>query len=271
MTNPKRTGMPDAHLRPELKAQNPVYAKARTSRVVFEQERCPLHAQSLRDQHKPEAQRRREAMARGEKHIIVPASFEAFIARPKPSKSKHEQPHPTLKPPWAVRRQAFLAKRTANANTPTQSHQQNKETTMSEAPPGGNDRQSKAPEIVLTDGALKAASWREEGEYGPFFNTKITRRYTNADGEVRETGSLRERDLLPAAELAGEVHRTIRDRKREQTLDRTQSHAKENACQTEDWHDDTLTDREVREQRFRKDREPRQTQRKRPRNQSQDY
>ena len=71
------------------------------------------------------------------------------------------------------------------------------------------------PAIDLRDGSLRAASWRSDGEYGPMFNTKITRTYSDDDGEFRETPYLREQDLLPAAELAHETHSQIKDRKRE--------------------------------------------------------
>lgn len=81
-----------------------------------------------------------------------------------------------------------------------------------------NDRTQagNAPEIVKKDGALRAAAWREEGEYGSFYNTKLTRYYKDSEGEVRETSTLRERDLLPAAELTREIAREIKNRKQEQ-------------------------------------------------------
>lgn len=127
-----------------------------------------------------------------------------------------------------------------------------------------------SPELVLTDGALRAASWREEGEYGPFFNTKITRRYTNADGEVRETTSLRERDLLPASALAAEAHRTIRNRKRELAQDRTEVQAK-SSDQNEEWWPEDMTPREIAQARFKKDRQPRAKGHSKPRGHDQDY
>ncbi|MEL6245006.1 MAG: hypothetical protein AAFQ85_06620 [Pseudomonadota bacterium] len=127
-----------------------------------------------------------------------------------------------------------------------------------------------APEIVLTDGALRAASWREEGEYGPFYNTKITRRFTNADGDVRETTSLRERDLLPAAELASEAHRTIRERKRERSQDRSQASTRAYE-QSQDWQDEDMSRKDLQRQRFKDDRKGRGTRQSKPRNPSEDY
>ena len=123
-----------------------------------------------------------------------------------------------------------------------------------------------APDIVLNDGALRAAAWREEGEYGPFWNTKITRRYTNADGDVRETSSLRERDLLPASELTAEAYRNIRERKRELTQERNRDRA-----QSEDWHDEDKTRKEIKRDRFKQDRRSRSQGRGQTQQQRQDY
>ena len=131
-----------------------------------------------------------------------------------------------------------------------------------------------SPDIVLTDGALRAASWREEGEYGPFYNTKITRRYTNADGEVRETSSLRERDLLPAAELTTEVHRTIRERKREQSQEKSRELSREETReyeQNEDWHDENKSRKDIKRERFKEERVSPGLRRKPSRNRSDDY
>ena len=87
---------------------------------------------------------------------------------------------------------------------------------MTDKPQTHQTQTGKAPEIVKKDGPLRAAAWREEGEYGSFYNTKITRYYTDTEGEVRETSTLRERDLLPAAELTREIAREIKNRKVEQ-------------------------------------------------------
>lgn len=78
-----------------------------------------------------------------------------------------------------------------------------------------NDNAGDRPVIDLKDGPLRAASWRKDGEYGPMFNTKITRTYADDQGRFHETGYLREQDLLPAAELARETHQAIKDRKQE--------------------------------------------------------
>lgn len=267
--------MSDAHLRPELRAQNPLYNRAGNVRLAFEQERCPLHARVVTDQNKTEAQRRHSVIARREQHIVAAETFEALIQKRKPSMIEQEQPSPVLRPSWAGRTQPDRQKhfsrlkkeRERASQTQTfQPHSHNKENNMSDAPQDRSNKQGQAPDIVLTDGALKAASWREDGEYGPFFNTKITRRYTDKEGDVRETSTLRERDLLPAAELAGEVHRTIREHKREHTQQRDHTNTQDHA-HSENWHDDTKTRKEVKRDRFKQDRSESGT--RRPRKQTQ--
>lgn len=120
-----------------------------------------------------------------------------------------------------------------------------------------NSSQNNSPEIVLRDGALRAAAWRSDGEYGPQYNTKLSRYYKDDDGEIRETSSMRERDLLPAAELSAEMHREIRDRKREHKQEHRQ----------EQWHDDTKSRDEIKRERFSKDRSAGK-QRRKPRDRS---
>ena len=127
-----------------------------------------------------------------------------------------------------------------------------------------------APDIVLTDGALRSASWREDGKYGPFYNTKITRRYENAVGEGRETSSMRERDLLAVAALATETHGEILSRKRERSQDVSQDQA-ERGMQSEDWHDDAQSRKEIRRQRFKEERQSRGTRRTRQRDPGDEY
>lgn len=134
---------------------------------------------------------------------------------------------------------------------------------MSEAPPG-KQKTENAPEIVLRDNALRAAIWKVDGEYGPIYNTKISRYYKNDEGEIRETSSLRERDLLPAAELAAEAHRSIRDRKRENA--QTRSERDQQPDQTNhDWHDDELSRGDIQRERFKQERESKGTRREKPR------
>lgn len=134
---------------------------------------------------------------------------------------------------------------------------------MSEAP-NGKAKPENAPEFVLRDNSLRAAIWKVDGEYGPIFNTKISRYYKNDDGEIRETSSLRERDLLPAAELAAEAHRSIRDRKRENAQTRSERDQQPDQI-NHDWHDDEKSRDEIQRERFKQKRETKGTRRTRPR------
>jgi len=136
---------------------------------------------------------------------------------------------------------------------------------MSEGPPGRSNGQGQAPEIVRRDGALRGAAWQENGEYGPFFNTKISRYYKDRDSEIQETTSLREKDLLPAAELAREMHQAIRAFKRDHVQSKEQSRDDEH---TEVWHDDEMIRDEIKRESFKKSRASNGKRRSKPRDRS---
>lgn len=133
---------------------------------------------------------------------------------------------------------------------------------MSEGPPGRSSGKGQAPEIVRWEGALRGAAWQENGEYGPFFNTKISRYYEDRDGEMQETTSLREKDLLPAAELAREMHQAIRSFKRDHRQHKEQDH--DNAP-TELRHDGEETRSDIQREQFKKQHGSRGTRRGKPR------
>ena len=75
MLSRQRTGMSDAHLRPELRAQNPLYHVAGSVSADFKTERCPYHAMSKRAFDQSEQARRWNAILRNEKHIVQPPQF----------------------------------------------------------------------------------------------------------------------------------------------------------------------------------------------------
>lgn len=268
----KRTGMSDAHMRPDLKAQNPLYARVGTSRSAFEYERCHLNARVLADQNKTEAQRRHEAMVRGERHIIVPASFEAFIAQRKPTKIKHEEPRPALKPSWAVRR--------ANRFQNIQPHSQHKENTMSEGPPGNSRGQSetehpqgtenqrenaRVPDIKISRRGLSLNTWVSENERGLYSKSTIDKRIPDGDGGWRSTHVLSEDDLHMLGSFA---QRTLM-RKAELEQERAQ-HREHNPIEHDEqhWHDDEMTHDEIKRESFKKSRSSNGKRRSKPRDRS---
>ena len=68
-----------------------------------------------------------------------------------------------------------------------------------------------APAVTLRDGALKASIWRNEGEKGPWYQTKITRIYKDGTGNYHETPSFTGVELLRAARLAERAYDYIQE------------------------------------------------------------
>ena len=134
---------------------------------------------------------------------------------------------------------------------------------MKNAPPGREN--DNAPDFVLRDGNLRSATWRSEGEYGPLFNTKITKLFRDNDGEFRETSTLGSKDLLRAGELARETHAEVLKRQREHTQERL-NERDDMQRDSEDWHDEDKSRDEIKRDRFKEERKPpRGTRRTKPR------
>lgn len=135
---------------------------------------------------------------------------------------------------------------------------------MTDAPPGRN--KDNAPEIVLRDGNLRSATWRSEGEYGPLFNTKITKLYRDEDGNPQETSTLGSKDLLRVSELARETHYKILARQRKHVQERNAQREDNQQELSEDWYDDDKRRDEIQRERFKDERKPaRGTRRTNPR------
>ena len=73
------------------------------------------------------------------------------------------------------------------------------------------------PDLVLRDGSLKATVWRNEGENGPYFSTKLAKTYSDQDGKPRDTQNFSQSELLRVAELSRDAYGAINDLKREQS------------------------------------------------------
>ncbi len=117
--------------------------------------------------------------------------------------------------------------------------------------------ESNPPEIDLRDGDLRSATWRNEGKYGPFFKTRITKIYRDEDGNFREAETLSAKDLLRVSELARETHQKIVERQREHRLERDQDQSKETQPEfSEDWHDDDKSRDDIQRERFKQERQP---------------
>lgn len=85
------------------------------------------------------------------------------------------------------------------------------------------DEQSETnkPVSVLRDGNLKATTWRNEGENGPYFSTTFSRTWKDASGEYQDSHSFSGGELLRISELAKEAYGDIREFRREHVLNPT--------------------------------------------------
>lgn len=80
-----------------------------------------------------------------------------------------------------------------------------------------------APADTLRDGRVKATMWERSGESGPPYATKITRTYTDKDGQPRDTAFLSGADLLRASRVAEKAYEReqslVRERKEREAQD----------------------------------------------------
>lgn len=58
------------------------------------------------------------------------------------------------------------------------------------------------PVLTLSDGALKAAIWRNESENGAFYAVTFSRRYKKSEGEFADAYSFSGSELLRLSKLA---------------------------------------------------------------------
>ena len=71
------------------------------------------------------------------------------------------------------------------------------------------DHTNNPPVQRLRDGPLEASVWKNEGKDGPYYTVTLYRSYLEGK-DWKNTSSLRQRDLLPLAELARRAHECIR-------------------------------------------------------------
>jgi hypothetical protein len=89
------------------------------------------------------------------------------------------------------------------------------------APSVETTKDSNQPHSVHRDGNLKAATWRNEGEHGPYLSTTFARTYKDDDGQYYDSQSFREGELLRISEMARDVYRDHREFRRSQHLNMT--------------------------------------------------
>lgn len=62
------------------------------------------------------------------------------------------------------------------------------------------------PLATIRDGALKASIWKNQGEKGPFYSVRITRTYTDEQGNYHDSDSFSGSELLRVARLASKAY-----------------------------------------------------------------
>lgn len=71
------------------------------------------------------------------------------------------------------------------------------------------------PETTLRDGNLKATVWRQQGKDRDFFTTDFAKIYEDKDGNLKDSRSFSEKDLLGISELARQAHNQVKDLRKE--------------------------------------------------------
>lgn len=62
------------------------------------------------------------------------------------------------------------------------------------------------PIETIRDGGLKASIWKNQGEKGPFYSVRITRTYTDEQGNYRDSDTFSGSELLRVARLADRAY-----------------------------------------------------------------
>lgn len=88
---------------------------------------------------------------------------------------------------------------------------------------------TKQPDATFRDGSLKATIWRNEGENGQYFSTKLSRSYQDQEGNWQETSNLRDGDLLRGGSLLGRSHEYVREQKQAQSQSQSRSEEREDS------------------------------------------
>ncbi len=82
---------------------------------------------------------------------------------------------------------------------------------------------SNKPEFVVRDGALKATIWENRGEKRDYHTVTFAKTYEDPDGNLKDTNTFYQSELLRIAELGRETYGMINDLKRELAQSRGQN------------------------------------------------
>jgi len=83
------------------------------------------------------------------------------------------------------------------------------------------DHNKPTPVETLRDGRLKATTWENQGQDGPYYSVTLAKTYEDKNGRLQDSHSFTGSELLRIAELARESHVLIRDLRRERAQDRS--------------------------------------------------
>lgn len=85
------------------------------------------------------------------------------------------------------------------------------------------DRQtdSNQPVATLRDGRLKATISENQSDNGPYYTITLAKVYEDKDGNLRETNSFSQGEVLRVTELGREAHGVVRDLVRERAKERS--------------------------------------------------
>ena len=114
--------------------------------------------------------------------------------------------------------------------------------------------QRNGPADTLYDGRVKATMWERSGETGPAYATKISRTYTDKDGQPRDTAYLSGADLLRASRVAEKAYEREQELTRERNQDRAQDNAQDNTQDEAEREDRKEAHRSTRERGTRRPR-----------------
>ena len=92
---------------------------------------------------------------------------------------------------------------------------QNQAPPQREAPPQAAQEKNQ-PADVTRDGNLKATTWRNEGENGPYYSTTFARSYQDENGKFHDSHSFSGSELLRISELARGAYARSNELRREQ-------------------------------------------------------
>lgn len=79
---------------------------------------------------------------------------------------------------------------------------------------------NQSPVDTIRDRAIKSSIWRNEGEKGAYYSVTLARTYKDDQGNLRDTNSFSQDDLLKLAEISRKSYHRINELKREHTQSR---------------------------------------------------